>query len=162
MKIEKLVKEESKMENVKEFISIERKNFIEYAEKLAVLESNFRTYVLEKLSEKSYQKAADEYNAEVNKLKQIINQVNAKLMQINNNVNYFSQEDVDKINMKLGKIWRIIIANLCFCDEYGNVRLTDDEEVDKNLYKQIYEKHLKDLKDFMYDFINIINILFSK
>lgn len=142
-------------------INQETKNFIGYVKELAKLEINFRTYINEReLSEASYQLAADEYSRAIQPLKEQINIVEKQLEEMTEATEYVSQETLSEMNKELGRIWRIIIANETFCNEYGGVNF-DDEDT-SNLYKEIYDKHLEELKDFMYDFIKVVNILFSK
>ena len=89
---------------------------------LATLEINFRTYINEKgLGEESYKVTTAEYSEEIKTLKEKI-----------------------KNNAELVRIWRIIIANETFCNEYGGVSFTDESV--QNLYKEIYDKHLNELK----------------
>lgn len=52
------------------------------------------------------------------------------------NTNYVSQDTLDELNTELGRIWRIIIANETFCNEYGGVSFTDEPV--QNLYKAFY------------------------
>lgn len=149
------------MSDYKNIIDEETKKFLEYVKGLATLEINFRTYISEKgLSEGSYKLAADEYSEAIKPLKIKINETESKLAEITENTNYVSKETLNELNTELGRIWRIIIANKTFCDEYGVVSFTDEPA--QNLYKEIYDKHLEELKEFMYYFIKVANMLFSK
>ena len=104
--------------------------------------------------------AADEYSQAIQSLKQKLNHVENILPEIPKDTNYVKDETLEELNRELGKIWRIIVANETFCNEYGGVSFTDEQT--PNLYKEIYDKHLEELKEFMYYFIKISNILFSK
>lgn len=149
------------MSDYKNIIDQETKNFIEYAKELATLEINFRTYINEKgLSEESYKVAAAEYSEAIKPLKEKIKNVENQLEEMTDNTDYVSKDTLGKLNAELGRIWRIIIANETFCNEYGGVSFTD--ELVQNLYKEIYDKHLNELKEFMYYFIKVSNTLFSK
>lgn len=148
------------MSDCKNVIDKETKKFLEYAEKLGELELNFRTYISEKgLSENSYSLAAKEYSDNVAVLKKQIEEAKVEIEDIEAN-NYVASDTLQELNVKLGRIWRIIIANETFVNEYGGVNFTD--ETQENSYKKIYEKHLQELKEFMYFFITTANILFSK
>lgn len=149
------------MSNYKNIIDQETENFIEYAKELATLEINFRTYINEKgLSEESYKLASAEYSEAIKPLKEKVNNVEKQLAEMTENTDYVSQDTLNELNTELGRIWRIIIANTTFCNEYGGVSFTDAPAT--NLYKEIYDKHLEELKDFMYYFIKVSNTLFSK
>ena len=149
------------MSDYKIIIDQETKNFIEYAKELATLEINFRIYINEKgLSEESYKVASTEYSEAIKPLKEKITNVENQLAEITKNTNYVSQDTLNELNKELGRIWRIIIANETFCIEYGGVSFTDESV--QNLYKEIYDKHLEELKEFMYYFIKVSNTLFSK
>lgn len=149
------------MSNYKNIIDQETKNFIEYAKELATLEINFRTYINEKgLSEESYKLASAEYSEAIKPLEEKVNNVEKQLAEMTENTDYVSQDTLNELNTELGRIWRIIIANTTFCIEYGGVSFTDAPII--NLYKEIYDKHLEELKDFMYYFIKVSNTLFSK
>lgn len=149
------------MSDYKTIIDQETKKFIEYAKKLATLEINFRTYINEKgLSEESYKIASKEYSEYVNSIREKIAEVEEELSKITEYRNYVSQDELNKLNIELGRIWRIIVANETFCNDYGGVTITDEPV--NNLYKEIYDKHLEELKEFMYYFIKVSNILFSK
>lgn len=149
------------MSDYKIIIDQETKNFIGYAKELATLEINFRTYINEKgLSEESYKVASTEYSEAIKPLKEKITNVENQLAEMIENTNYVSQDTLNELNTELGRIWRIIIANETFCIEYGGVSFTDEPV--QNLYKEIYDKHLKELKEFMYYFIKVSNTLFSK
>ncbi len=149
------------MADYKTIIDQETKNFIEYAKELATLEINFRIYINEKgLSEESYKVASTEYSEAIKPLKEKITNVENQLAEITKNTNYVSQDTLNELNKELGRIWRIIIANETFCIEYGGVSFTDESV--QNLYKEIYDKHLEELKEFMYYFIKVSNTLFSK
>lgn len=149
------------MSDYKNIIDQETKNFIGYAEELANLELNFRTYISEKgLSEDSYKLASDEYSQAIKPLREKVSNVESELSNFTENTQYVSDEMLNELNRQLGKIWRIIIANETFCNEYGGVSFTNEPV--KNLYKEIYDKHLVELKEFMYYFIKVANVLFSK
>ena len=83
-----------------------------------------------------------------------------KLSNITENTQYVSDELLNELNKQLGKIWRIIIANETFVNDYGGVSFTDEQV--ENSYKKIYDNHLLELKEFMYYFIKVANTLFSK
>lgn len=149
------------MSDYKNIIDQETRNFIEYAKKLATLEINFRTYINEKgLSEESYKLASIEYSEAIKTLKEKVNNVEKQLVTMTENTDYVSQDTLNELNTELGRIWRIIVANETFCNEYGGVNFTDEPA--QNLYKEIYDKHLEELKEFMYYFIKVANMLFSK
>lgn len=149
------------MFDYKNIIDQETKNFIGYAKELAKLEINFRTYISEKgLREESYKLASQEYSEAIKPIKSKVSEVENKLSEITEQTNYVSDEVLNELNTQLGRIWRIIIANQTFCNEYGGVQFT--EEIADNLYKEIYDKHLEELKEFMYYFIQVANMLFSK
>lgn len=149
------------MSDYKNIIEQETKKFIEYAKELAILEMNFRTYINEKgLSEESYKIASTEYSEAIKPLKEKIKNVGNQLTDMAGNTDYVSQDTLDELNTELGRIWRIIIANETFCNEYGGVSFTDEPV--ENLYKEIYSKHLEELREFMYNFIKVANTLFSK
>ena len=149
------------MSDYKNILDQETKNFIGYAKELANLELNFRTYISEKgLSEGSYKLASDEYSQTIKPLREKVSNVESELSNLTENTQYVSDEMLNELNRELGKIWRIIIANETFCNEYGGVSFTNEPV--KNLYKEIYDKHLEELKEFMYYFIKVANILFSK
>ena len=149
------------MSDYKNILDQETKNFIGYAKELADLELNFRTYISEKgLSEDSYKLASDEYSQAIKPLREKVSNVESELSNFTENTQYVSDEMLNELNRQLGKIWRIIIANETFCNEYGGVSFTNEPV--KNLYKEIYDKHLEELKEFMYYFIKVANILFSK
>lgn len=142
-------------------IDQETKKFIDYAKELATLEINFRTYINEKgLSEESYKLASTEYSETIKPLKEKITNVENKLTEITENTNYVNQDTLNELNTELGRIWRVIIANKTFCNEYGGVSFTNEPV--QNLYKEIYDKHLEELQEFMYYFIKVANTLFSK
>ena len=149
------------MSDYKNIIDQETENFIEYAKKLATLEINFRAYINEKgLSEESYKLASTEYSEAIKPLKGKITNVEKQLDKMTENTEYVSDSKLGELNKELGRIWRIIIANETFCNEYGGVSFTNEPA--QNLYKEIYDKHLEELKEFMYFFIKIANTLFSK
>lgn len=149
------------MTDYKNIIDQETKNFIGYAKTLANLEINFRTYISEKgLSEENYQLASDEYSQAIRPLKEKIRNAESSLAEITEETEYVSDEMLNELNRELGRIWRIVIANETFANDYGGVSFTD--EPIENLYKEIYDKHLAELKEFMYYFIKVANILFSK
>ena len=149
------------MSDYKNIIDQETKNFIEYAKELANLEINFRTYISEKgLSEESYKIASEEYSKAIIPIKSKVNEVENQLSEITEQTNFVSDETLKELNIQLGRIWRIIVANQTFCNEYGGVQFTD--EATDNLYKEIYDKHIEELKEFMYLFIKVSNVLFSK
>lgn len=151
-----MMKGDFKMEN---FIRQETSNFLNMAEQLGELELNFRKYIGEKgLSEESYRIASREYSEKIQIIKAKVQEVEEKLNNYEENSEYVGKELLSELNEKLGRIWRIIVANETFCNEYGGVQIADEE----NLYKEIYDKHLVELKEFMYYFIKICNTLFSK
>ena len=149
------------MSDYKNILDQETKNFIGYAKELADLELNFRTYISEKgLSEDSYKLASDEYSQAIKPLREKVSNAESELSNLTENTQYVSDEMLNELNRQLGKIWRIIIANETFVNDYGGVSFTDEQV--ENLYKKIYDNHLLELKEFMYYFIKVANILFSK
>ena len=149
------------MSDYKNILDQETKNFIGYAKELANLELNFRTYISEKgLSEDSYKLASDEYSQAIKPLRENVSNVERELSNITENTQYVSDELLNELNKQLGKIWRIIIANETFVNDYGGVSFTDEQV--ENSYKKIYDNHLLELKEFMYYFIKVVNTLFSK
>ena len=149
------------MSDYKNILDQETKNFIGYAKELANLELNFRTYISEKgLSEDSYKLASDEYSQAIKPLRENVSNVERELSNITENTQYVSDELLNELNRQLGKIWRIIIANETFVNDYGGVSFTDEQV--ENSYKKIYDNHLLELKEFMYYFIKVANTLFSK
>lgn len=149
------------MSDYKNIIDQETENFIGYAKELANLELNFRSYISEKgLSEDNYKLAASEYSDAIKPIKEKVENVENMLHEISEQTNIVSDDTLDELNRQLGKIWRIIIMNETFAIDYGSVSLTDEPV--KNLYKEIYDKHLDEVKDFMFYFIKIANVLFSK
>ena len=149
------------MSDYKNILDQETKNFIGYAKELANLELNFRTYISEKgLSEDSYKLASDEYSQAIKPLRENVSNVERELSNITENTQYVSDELLNELNKKLEKIWRIIIANETFVNDYGGVSFTDEQV--ENSYKKIYDNHLLELKEFMYYFIKVANTLFSK
>lgn len=149
------------MSDYKNILDQETKNFIGYAKELANLELNFRTYISEKgLSEDSYKLASDEYSQAIKPLRENVSNVERELSNITENTQYVSDELLNELNKQLGKIWRIIIANETFVNDYGGVSFTDEQV--ENSYKKIYDNHLLELKEFMYYFIKVANTLFSK
>ena len=147
--------------NNKENINKQAKNIIEISNKLFELELNFRKYIMEKeLSEESYKIAAAEYIVEIKNIDSSIENINNILESIDEEESYLEETDLNIINAVLGKIWRVIIINRTFCKEYGDVQFT--EVTTPNIYKDIYEKHLIQLEEFMYRFINTINLLSHK
>ena len=149
------------MSDYKNIIEKKKKNFIEYAKELVNLEVNFRTYISEKgLSEESYKLASQEYSEAIKPIKVKVDEVENQLSEMTEQTNYVNDDLLKELNTQLGRIWRIIVANQTFCNEYGGVQFTD--EATDNLYKDIYDKHLEELKDFMYHFIKVSNVLFSK
>jgi len=149
------------MSYYKNIIDQETKNFIGYVKELVNLELNFRTYISEKgLSEDNYKLAASEYSDAIKPIKEKVEKVENTLLEITEQTNIVNDDTLDELNRQLGKIWRIIVMNETFATDYGSVSFTD-EPVD-NLYKEIYDKHLIELKEFMYYLIKVANILFSK
>lgn len=149
------------MSDYKNIIDQETKNFIGYAKELSDLELNFRAYISEKgLSEDSYRLASDEYSQAIKPLKEKVSKVESVLLEMTEKTEFVSDEILNELNRELGKIWRIIIANETFANDYGSVSFTDEPV--ENLYKEIYDKHLAELKEFMYYFIKVANTLFSK
>ena len=149
------------MSDYKNILDQETKNFIGYAKELADLELNFRTYISEKgLSEDSYKLASDEYSQAIKPLREKVSNAESELSNLTENTQYVSDEMLNELNRELGRIWRIIIANETFVNDYGGVSFTDEPV--ENLYKKIYDNHLLELKEFMYYFIKVANILFSK
>lgn len=149
------------MSDYKNIIDQETKKFIEYTKELASLEINFRTYINEKgLSEESYKLASTEYSEAIKPLREKVTNIEKQLAEITENTYYVSQDTLNELNAELGRIWKIIIANQTFCNEYGGVSFTDEPV--QNLYKEVYDKHLEELKEFMYYFIKVANTLFSK
>ena len=148
------------MSDFKNLIDEETKKFIGYAKELAELEINFRTYTLERLSEESYKKASDEYSFAIKTIKTNISDTENKISEITEKTSYVSEDTLNELNIQIGRIWRIITANRTFCNEYGGVSFTNEPV--ENLYKEIYDKHLEELNEFMYDFIRVSNQLFSK
>lgn len=149
------------MSDYKNIIDQETKNFIEYAKELVKLELNFRDYIFEKgLSEDSYRLASTEYRLAINPLKHKIKNVEDSLSEMTEDTSYVSVEILNELNKELGKLWRFINMNETFVNDYGGLSLTDEPV--KNLYKEIYDEHLAELKEFMYYFIKIANTLFNK
>lgn len=149
------------MSDYENIIDQETKNFIGYAKELATLEINFRTYIIHKgLDEKNYRLAANEYTEAIIQLKVKVKETEIKLSEMTEDTQYVAESVLNEFNMELGRIWRVIIANETFCNEYGGVSFTDEPV--QNLYKEIYDKHLEELKEFMYLFIKVANTLFSK
>lgn len=149
------------MSDYKNIIDQETENFIGYAKELANLELSFRSYISEKgLSEESYKLAADEYSIAIKSMKERVEKVENILLEITETTNFVSDSKLDELNQQLGRIWRIITANQTFTIDYGGVSFTDEPA--DNLYKEIYDKHLEELKEFMYYFIKTANTLFSK
>lgn len=149
------------MSDYKNIINQETENFIGFARELADLELNFRSYISEKgLSEESYKLAADEYSVAIKPIKEKVEKVENVLSEITEPTDFVSDDKLVELNKQLGRIWRIITANQTFTVDYGGVSFTDEPA--DNLYKEIYDKHLEELKEFMYYFIKIANILFSK
>lgn len=149
------------MSDYKNIIDQETENFIGYAKELANLELNFRSYISEKgLSEDSYKLAADEYSVAIKTIKEKVEKVENTLLEITEQTDFVGDDKLDQLNQQIGRIWRIITANQTFTIDYGGVSLTDEPA--NNLYKEIYDKHLEELKEFMYYFIKIANTLFSK
>ena len=149
------------MSDYKNILDQETKNFIGYAKELANLELNFRTSTSQKgLSEDSYKLASDEYSQAIKPLRENVSNVERELSNITENTQYVSDELLNELNKQLGKIWRIIIANETFVNDYGGVSFTDEQV--ENSYKKIYDNHLLELKEFMYYFIKVANTLFSK
>lgn len=149
------------MSDYKNIIDQETNNFIEYVKELANLELNFRKYISENgLSEENYKLAASEYSVAIKPIKEKVEKVENTLLEITEQTNIVNEDTLDELNRQLGKIWRIIVMNETFANDYGSVSFTD-EPVD-NLYKEIYDKHLAELKEFMYYFIKVSNVLFSK
>lgn len=149
------------MSDYKNIIDKETRKFLEYARQLKELELNFRTYINEKgLSEESYRLASNEYSTKIKSLKLEIDEANRKLSEITEETNYANIDTVNALDMELGKIWRIIILNETFVNEYGGVQFSNEPE--PNTYKEIYDEHLEKLKEFMNYFIKSANNLFSK
>ena len=151
------------MSDYKEIIvELETEKLVEYAKELFNLEFNFRYYIFQKgLDENNYKLAADEYSKAIQPIKQKLNFLECIILpEIPEDANYVKGGALNELDRVLGKIWRIIVANERFCNEYGGVNFTDEQT--PNLYKEIYDKHLEELKEFMYYFIKISNILFSK
>lgn len=149
------------MSDYKNIIDQETKNFIGYVKELANLELNFRKYISENgLSEENYKLAASEYSVAIKPIKEKVMNVEKQLKEMTEYNEVVSEEMLSELNRQLGKIWRIIIMNETFANDYGSVSFTDEPV--ENLYKEIYDKHLIELKEFMYYFIKVSNILFSK
>lgn len=149
------------MSDYKNIIDQETKKFIGYVKELTDLELNFRKYINEKgLSEDSYKIAAEEYSVAIKTIKEKIMNVEDQLEQMTEDTEIVSEEMLSELNRGIGKIWRIIVMNQTFANDYGSVSFTDEPV--QNLYKEIYDKHLTELKEFMYYFIKIANTLFSK
>lgn len=149
------------MSDYKNIIDQETKNFIGYVKELANLELNFRKYISENgLSEENYKLAASEYSVAIKPIKEKVMNVEKQLEEMTEYNEVVSEEMLSELNRQLGKIWRIIIMNETFANDYGSVSFTDEPV--ENLYKEIYDKHLIELKEFMYYFIKVSNILFSK
>ena len=149
------------MSDYKNIIDQETENFIGYAKELANLELNFRSYTSEKgLSEDNYKLAAEEYSVAIKPIKEKVEKVENILLEITEPTDFVSDDKLDQLNQQLGRIWRVITANQTFTIDYGSVSFTDEPV--QNLYKEIYDNHLLELKEFMYYFIKIANTLFSK
>ena len=151
-------------------IETQVKKLIENCTKLQDLEENFRTYTFERgLSEDNYRVAAKEYSEAIKLIKEEVTEIGQVIEDLNavqeidtesKNTKFANIEDEREFNKSLGVLWRIIIMNETFCKEYGGIQLTDEPY--PNLYKEIYDKHLEEVKEFMYDFIRIANAVFSK
>lgn len=149
------------MSDYENIIDQETKKFIGYAKELATLEINFRTYIFDKgLDEENYRLASKEYKEAIIPLKAKVQEIESELSEMTEKTEYVKESVLNEFNIELGRIWRVIIANETFCNEYGGVSFTDEPV--QNLYKEIYDKHLEDLKEFMYLFIKVANTLFSK
>ena len=149
------------MSSYKNIIDEETTKVLEYAKKIANLEINFRKYISEKgLSEDSYKLASSEYTESIIPIKKYIDELEKTIDSITEDTEFVTDEMRNELNRELGRIWRIITANKKFVNEYGGVSFTDEPA--ENLYKEIYCKHLEEADDFMYNFINIANSLFSK
>lgn len=149
------------MSSYKSIIDEETAKVLEYAKQIANLEINFRKYISEKgLSEDSYKLASSEYSNAIIPIKQYVEELEKTLDDMNEDTEYVSSEMRDELNKELGRIWRIITANKKFVNEYGGVSFTDEPA--EKLYKEIYDKHLEEANEFMYNFIKVANILFSK
>lgn len=136
------------MSDYKAIINEKTEKVIEFTKELANLELNFRTYISEKgLSEESYKIATQEYSEGIQPIQKEMREIEKTLEEMTENTNYVSQDTLNELNTELGRIWRIIITNKTFCNEYGGVSFTDKPE--PNLYKEIYDKHLEELKEFM-------------
>ena len=149
------------MSDNKNIIDKETKKILEYADELVNLELNFRKYIQEKgLSEDSYKQASIEYSEAIKPMKDELNNIDKILEEITEDTSFVSEEYLAELNKKIGKIWRIIVLNQSFVNDYGSVSFTDEPAT--NLYKEIYDKHLEELNKFMYNFIKRANLIFSK
>ena len=148
------------MSDYKNIIDQETKNFIGYVQELINLELNFRKYMSNGLSEDNYKLAASEYSSAIKPIKEKVMNVEKQLEEMTEDTEVVSEEMLSELNRGIGKIWRIIVMNETFATDYGSVSFTDEPV--ENLYKEIYDNHLKELQEFMYYFIKVANILFSK
>ena len=149
------------MSDNKNIIDKETKKILEYADELVNLELNFRKYIQGKgLSEDSYKQASIEYSEAIKPMKDELNNIDKVLEEITEDTSFVSEESLAELNKKIGKIWRIIVLNQSFVNDYGSVSFTDEPAT--NLYKEIYDKHLEELNKFMYNFIKRANLIFSK
>lgn len=148
----------------KEMLNQKADEFLNYAKKVFELELKFREYVNEMLSEDSYRKAAREYAEETSKIMTKIKETYKILEEVNENVtenmNCISKEKMQELNIELGKIMRIMGLNSWWVKEYGDVSF--DDKPCENLYKKIYDEHVENSKEFLFEFINVTNKLFNK
>jgi len=149
------------MYEYKEILDQETKKFIGIAEEILNLESNFRTYIFEReLSEESFRIASREYNERIIFLKEQIVNTEEKISQITEKTEFVTENSIQELNILVGRICRMMVSNKTFTENYGGVKLVDDNE--PNLYKEIYDKHIEDAKEFLYYFLKVANRLFNK
>lgn len=152
------------MVNYKEMLNQKADEFLNDAKKVVELELNFREYINEMLSEDSYKRASREYAEETNKIMTRINETNKFLEEVNENMteemNCVPKEKMQELNIELGKIMRIMGLNSWWVREYGDVSF--DDKPCENLYKKIYDEHIENSKEFLFEFINVTNKLFNK
>lgn len=152
------------MVDYKEMLNQKADEFLNDAKRIFELELNFREYINEMLSEDSYKKASREYDEETSKIMVRIKETNKILEEVDENVmedmNCVSKEKMQELNIELGKIMRIMGLNSWWVKEYGDVSF--DDKPCENLYKKIYDEHIENSKEFLFEFINVTNKLFNK
>ena len=152
------------MVDYKEMLNQKADEFLNDAKRIFELELNFREYINEMLSEDSYKKASREYDEETSKIMVRIKETNKILEEVDENVmedmSCVSKEKMQELNIELGKIMRIMGLNSWWVKEYGDVSF--DDKPCENLYQKIYDEHIENSKEFLFEFINVTNKLFNK